>query len=76
MTTLNSAKAKPYKCSICEKRFPSPEAGSAHLTKRHEGGGYLSWFQIANLDLEKCDFKDGYGRPCMRIPNHGGAHKV
>ncbi len=32
-----------YKCSICRKAFPSPEAGNAHLQKRHSGGGYLSW---------------------------------
>lgn len=43
--TLNRAK-KPYKCSRCERRFPSPEAGSAHLEKKHNGEGFLSWSRV------------------------------
>lgn len=39
------AKLTPYKCAICHKAFPSPEAGAAHLDKKHNGHGYLSWFQ-------------------------------
>ena len=41
-----TAVVKPYKCSRCDKRFPSPESGSAHLTKKHNGEGFLSWFHV------------------------------
>ena len=33
-----------YECAICRKVLPSPEAGEAHLSKRHDGHGYLTWF--------------------------------
>lgn len=41
-------KAKPklevgYECSRCDKLLPSPESGEAHLTKKHNGHGFLTW---------------------------------
>ena len=37
-----------YRCSVCRKLLPSPEAGSAHLEKRHGGYGYLTWWRRQN----------------------------
>jgi len=38
--------AKHFQCSICRKMFPSPESGNAHLDKRHQGCGYLTWQKL------------------------------
>lgn len=32
-----------YECSRCDRLFPSPEAGNAHLDKKHNGHGFLTW---------------------------------
>lgn len=32
-----------YECSRCNKLLPSPEAGSAHLEKKHASEGFLTW---------------------------------
>lgn len=32
-----------YQCSLCDKMLPSPEAGEAHLQKKHNGHGFLTW---------------------------------
>jgi hypothetical protein len=32
-----------YACSRCDKLLPSPEAGNAHLEKKHNGEGFLVW---------------------------------
>ena len=41
-------KKKPaygFECSRCDKVLPSPEAGTAHLEKKHNGYGFLVWRQ-------------------------------
>lgn len=57
---MTSATARParkpplkvgYQCSCCDKIFPSPEAGSAHLAKRHNGYGFLAWQDYRNAGL-------------------------
>jgi hypothetical protein len=42
-TARRRAKKCGYQCSRCDKRLPSPEAGNAHLEKKHDGYGFLVW---------------------------------
>jgi hypothetical protein len=42
-TPRQRAKKYGYQCSRCDKLLPSPEAGSAHLEKKHNGEGFLVW---------------------------------
>ena len=37
-----------YQCSRCDKMLPSPEAGEAHLQKKHGGHGFLAWQDYRN----------------------------
>ena len=40
-----------YQCSRCDKILPSPEAGEAHLQKKHAGHGFLAWQDYRNARI-------------------------
>lgn len=52
-SSVRAAEKNRYECALCHRRLPSPEAAEAHLQKRHEGHGYVTYCAALQRAKEK-----------------------